>query len=101
MSPNQGTANIGVALRLISTGGTAQEGGMTAVWGVMLTAALAGSLTITGLVKADGSAQAWVIAAGQSGYQALPGGAAGTTGGGPLAWSYANADRKSTRLNSS
>ena len=70
-------------------GGLVTDPATTTVWGLFLTSALTGSLTITGVVDARGVPVAWIIAGGQSGYQAAPG--AAKTGGGALNWSYANA----------
>ena len=56
------------------------------VTGLCIKSALAGNLTITGMANADGSAAAWLVTTGTSGFVAPPAGGLGNR----LSFSYAN-----------
>lgn len=56
--------------------------------GIVLTSALVGSLTITGITTSTGAAQVWTMNAGATGWQACPGSAKSF---GLVAFSYTNA----------
>lgn len=81
---------VGSFAKLADAAGIAvQSGEQHLVAGIVLTSALVGSLTVTGITQSNGSAQSWVIAGGSSGWQACPG--SGTDGGAGVAFSYGNA----------
>jgi hypothetical protein len=62
-----------VANELDSTAGVCSDFSRAKVKGIILTAALAGNLTVTGVTNSDGTPSSWVINSGSSGWQAPPG----------------------------
>jgi hypothetical protein len=58
------------------------------IYGICIKSALTGTLTIVGVVQADGTDAAWVIPSTTVGYVAPPG--AGITGGQALSFTYSN-----------
>lgn len=80
---------VGLSLVLQDRAGhIADPSGPTTVLGVGIKTALVGSLTVTGIVAADGSPVAWVINSGSSGLIQAPGAQKG--GGNALDYSYSN-----------
>lgn len=73
-------------------GGIVVDHSQSQVAGIALKSALTGSLTISGINNLDGSAAAWVISGGSSGWQAPTGNSAGLCNRVSYAYSNVGAD---------
>jgi len=78
---------LGSWVKLHDAAGPISNGSQGTVAGVLITAALTGTLTITGVTQSSGAAQSWVIPSTSIGSIAVPG---NKTFFGPLNYALSN-----------